>query len=140
MNSRSNYNSLFLLVHLIWNSVGDCQVLTLVSSNSSAKSVSRHIVELSRLNFTKIFIQICVSVWLGVGEIHLVIVVLKSVSEGEGVVASLEIGHLVLVFFVVVLEVAQVLSASSPSLLELEVFLASAVTRSSFLDPLLSLL
>ena len=106
MNSRSNYYSLSLLVHLIWNSVGDCQVLTLVSSNSSAKSVSSNIVELSRLNFTKIFIQVCVGVWLGVGEIHLIIVMLKSVSEGEGVVASLEIGHLVLVFFVVVLEVA----------------------------------
>ena len=69
----------------------------------------------------------------------MVIVVLESMSEGESVVASLEIGHLVLVFLVIVLEVAEVLSASSPPLLELEVLLACTVAGSSFLYPVLSL-
>ena len=91
------------------------------------------------MNLTKVFIQVSVGVWLGIREVYLVIVVLEGVSEGESIVASLEVSHLVLVFLVVVLEIAQVFSSSCPSLLKLEVLLARTVAGSSFLDPLLSL-
>lgn len=91
------------------------------------------------MNFAKVFVQISVGVWLGIGEVNLVIVMLKSVSESESIVASLEVCDLVLIFLVIVLEIAQVFSPSCPSLLKLEILLACTVAGPSFLDPLLSL-
>lgn len=101
-----NDNSLLLLVDLIGHSVSDGEVLTLVSSNGSAKSVPGHIVELSRLDLTEVLIQVRVSVWLRIGEVDLVIIMFKSMGESEGVVASLKVSHLVRVLFVVILEIA----------------------------------
>lgn len=135
-----NDNSLLLLVDLIGHSVSDGEVLTLVSSNGSAKSVPGHIVELSRLDLTEVLIQVRVSVWLRIGEVDLVIIMFKSMGESEGVVASLKVSHLVRVLFVVILEIAQVLTTSCPTLLEFEFLLAGTVTISSLLDPFLPFL
>ena len=77
---------------------------------------------------------------MGVREVHLVVVVFEGVGERESLIASLEIGKLVLILLVIVLEVADVLSSSSPSLLHLPVLLAGTSGLPLLLNPLLPLL
>jgi hypothetical protein len=52
------------LVNFKWHTVCDGQILAFVASNSSAKRVSGHIVELPRLDFAQVLSQIGISVRL----------------------------------------------------------------------------
>ena len=64
MDSRADHDSFFLLVNFKWHTVCDGQILAFVASNSSAKRVSGHIVELPGLDVAQVFSQIGISVRL----------------------------------------------------------------------------
>ena len=119
MDPSSDHDTLFLLVDLERHPISDGEVLTLVASYSPTKRVSRDIVQMLWLNFTKIFCQIGISVWLWVSEVDLIMVVLEGVGECESVVAPLVVRLLRLVLSVVVLIVREVLASSLPTLLAL---------------------
>lgn len=66
MDSCSDDHSLFLLVYFIRASVGDGEVLALVACDRSAQGVSGYEVQLTRLDFGKIIVQVRVRVRLRV--------------------------------------------------------------------------
>ena len=114
MDSCCNDYTLFFDVYFVWNSVGNCEVLTSVTGNRSAQSISGNIIQLPGLNFAQMFREIGITVWLRVCKIHDIIVILKSVRKRKGEVAAL-ITRLVL-SPVVVLVVAKIVTASVPAL------------------------
>ena len=71
------------------------------------------------MDITEIFGQVGVGVRLGIGEVNLIVITVESVSESEGVVASLEVCLLRLILSVVVRIVREVLTTSVPSFLAL---------------------
>ena len=117
MDSSSDDYTLFLLINLVWNSICDRQVLAFVTCDSPTESIPGHVVQVLRLDITEIFSQISICVRLRVSEVNLIIVTLKGMSESEGIVASLVVCLLRLVFPVIVLEVREVLASSIPSFL-----------------------
>ena len=122
MHSRTDHNS-FLLgswVAIIWSG-GDSQVVTPVSSQGSAQCVSWDIIQLLFLYLLDVIHHIRIGVRLGVGEEYGIIIVLKVVWEGEGVVASLIVRHLLPP--IVVLIISYVFPSAIPAELLLLKFL-----------------
>jgi hypothetical protein len=135
-----NDDSLLLLIDLIWHPVGDGEVLALVAGDGPAQDVPGHVVELAGLDLAQVVVEVGVGVGLRVGKVDDIVVELEGVSEGEGVVATLEVGELRRVLLVVVLEVAQVFTTTIPTLLELTLLLAGGVGKTLLLHPVLALL
>lgn len=118
MDSTSKHNTFFLFIDVERHSVCNRQILTLVTSNSSAKRISRHIVELFRLNFTEVVCQIGVRIWNRICKVNLIFIKFESVRESECVVVTLEVYLMLL--FIVILIVSNIISTTMPSSFRLD--------------------
>ena len=62
---------------------------------------------------THVFLEVTVSIWKAVGKEQLVVIILKSMSEGHGVVVSVEL--LTYLSLELILEISYLLSCSVPA-------------------------
>ena len=114
MNSCCNNDSFLFLINLKRRSICDWEVFTPVTSDGSAQSVSTYVVELLRLDHTKVVQQIRIGVWLRISKVNWIVIVLERVSKCESVIASLKIGLLILILLIVVLKVRKILTTTIP--------------------------
>ena len=117
------YDDSFLLgswIAIIWSGC-DSQVVASVTSQGTTQNVSRDIVQFLLLYLLDVVHQIRIGVRLGVSKEDGIIIVLKVVREGEGVIASLIVRHLLPP--IVVLEITYVFPGAVPTELLLLKFL-----------------